>query len=101
MSGRPEERRRHAMVCSRLAESLPDGRARQMFTALAEAWLELAVDLENSQAFFACGFEPALPLHILYRRLRASSPSIVLLLSGRNHWVAGSQPPPAYAAHAE
>jgi hypothetical protein len=51
MSGRPEERRRHAMVCSRLAESLPDGRARQMFTALAEAWLELAIDLENSQAF--------------------------------------------------
>jgi hypothetical protein len=50
MTGRPEECRRHAMVCSRLAETLPDGRSRQMFTDLAEAWLELAVDLENSQA---------------------------------------------------
>ena len=50
MTGSPKERRAHAMVCSRLAETLPGGRSRQMFAALAKSWLELATDVENSQA---------------------------------------------------
>ena len=50
MTGSPKECRTHAMVCSRLADTLPDGRSRQMFAALAKTWLELATDLENSQA---------------------------------------------------
>ena len=50
MTGSPKECRAHAMVCSRMAETLPDGRSRQMFAALAKSWLELATDVENSQA---------------------------------------------------
>jgi hypothetical protein len=50
MTGSPKECRSHAMVCSRLAETLPDGRSREMFASLAKTWLELATDLENSQA---------------------------------------------------
>ncbi len=50
MRGSPKECRAHAMVCSRLAETLPDGRLRHMFSALAKSWLELATDVENSQA---------------------------------------------------
>ena len=49
MTGSPKECRAHAMACSRLAETLPDGRSRQMFAAIAQSWLELAADLENSQ----------------------------------------------------
>jgi hypothetical protein len=37
-------------MCSRLAETLPDGRSRQMFAAIARSWLELANEVENSQA---------------------------------------------------
>ena len=50
MTGSPKECRHHAMVCSRLAETLPDGRSRQMFAALAKSWFDLATDLENSPA---------------------------------------------------
>ena len=50
MTGSPKECRAHAMACSRLAETLPDGRSRQMFAAIAQSWLELATDVENSQA---------------------------------------------------
>ena len=50
MTGSPKECRAHAMACSRLAETLPDGRSRQMFAAIAKSWLELATDVENSQA---------------------------------------------------
>jgi len=50
MTGSPKECRAHAIVCLRLAETLPDGLSRQMFADLAKAWLRLATDLENSQA---------------------------------------------------
>jgi hypothetical protein len=49
MAGGPKECRSHAAVCSRLADTLPDGRSRKMFADLAKTWLELATDLENSQ----------------------------------------------------
>ena len=50
MTGSPKECRAHAMVCLRLTETLPDGRSRQMFAAIAQSWLELANGVENSQA---------------------------------------------------
>jgi hypothetical protein len=53
MPGSPKECRNHAMVCSQLAETLPDGHSRQMFAALAKTWLQLATDLEKSQALRA------------------------------------------------
>ena len=67
MTGSPKECRAHAMACSRLAETLPDGRSRQMFAAIARSWLELATDVENSQALpgYLFGLEPALPLRLI------------------------------------
>ena len=50
MTGSAKECRAHAMVCSRMAETLPDGRSRQMFAAPNPELLELATDVENSQA---------------------------------------------------
>jgi hypothetical protein len=41
MTGSPKECRAHAMACSRLAETLPDGRSRQMFAALTQSCLNL------------------------------------------------------------
>ena len=49
MTGSSKECRAHAMVCSRLAETLPDGPSCQMFAAIAKCF-ELATDVENSQA---------------------------------------------------
>jgi hypothetical protein len=55
MAGIPKACRAHAMVCSRLAETLPDYRSAQMFAALAKTWLELATDLDISKALLhAC-----------------------------------------------
>jgi hypothetical protein len=45
-----KECRNHAVVCSRLADSLPEGRSRQMFADLAKTWLNLATVVENFQA---------------------------------------------------
>jgi hypothetical protein len=54
-TGIPKACRARARACSRLAESLPDDRSRQMFTALAKTWLELATDLDLSEALLhAC-----------------------------------------------
>ena len=48
----PEECRTYAMVCSRLAEAGPDDRSHP-FSALAKTWLEVATQLEISEALLA------------------------------------------------
>ena len=54
LRGIPKECRTYAMVCSRLAEAEPDNRSQQ-FGALAKTWLELAAQLEISEALLgAC-----------------------------------------------
>lgn len=54
MKGIPKECRTYAMLCSRLAETEPDDRSQQ-FGALAKTWLELATQLEISEALLgAC-----------------------------------------------
>jgi hypothetical protein len=52
--GIPQECRAYAMVCSRLAQAEPGDRSQQ-FDALAKTWLELAAQLEISEALLgAC-----------------------------------------------
>ena len=54
MKAIPEECRTYAMVCSRLAEAGSDDRSHQ-FGALAKTWLEVATQLEISEALLgAC-----------------------------------------------
>jgi len=54
IKGIPKECRAYAMVCSRLAQAEP-GDSSQQFEALAKTWLELATQLEISEALLgAC-----------------------------------------------
>lgn len=54
MKGIPKECRTYAMLCSRLAQAESDDRSQQ-FGALAKTWLELATQLEISEALLgAC-----------------------------------------------
>jgi hypothetical protein len=51
MPGNPEECRRHAANCLRLAEQAPSPEVREHFLTLAERWQQLAAELESTQAF--------------------------------------------------
>src|SRR5262245_33374146 len=51
MAGDPKECREHAERCSELSRSLPDKGVRQTFAELAEFWLRLAAEFEDTQAF--------------------------------------------------
>jgi hypothetical protein len=51
MAGDPKECLEHAERCSELSRSLPDKRVRQTFAELAEFWLRLAAEFEDTQAF--------------------------------------------------
>jgi hypothetical protein len=46
----PKDCKDHAQKCSRLAENLPEGRARQLFAEMATTWLRLAIEAEETKA---------------------------------------------------
>jgi hypothetical protein len=43
----PKDWRGHAMKCSRLAENLPQGAARQLFAEMAATWTRKAIEAEK------------------------------------------------------
>jgi len=43
----PKDCRSHALKCSRLAESLPEGSARQLFAEMAATWTRKAIEAEK------------------------------------------------------
>jgi hypothetical protein len=43
----PKDCRGHAMKCSRLAQSLPEGAARQLFAEMAATWMSKAFEAEK------------------------------------------------------
>lgn len=45
----PKDCRGHALKCSRLAESLPEGSARQLFAEMAATWTRQAIEAEKSK----------------------------------------------------
>jgi hypothetical protein len=51
MPGDPEECRRHALTCVRLAQTSASPQAREEFASLAQTWIKLADDLERTQNF--------------------------------------------------
>jgi hypothetical protein len=51
MPGDPQECRRHALTCVRLAQTSASPQAREEFASLANTWLRLATDLEQARAF--------------------------------------------------
>ena len=51
MPGDPQECRRHALTCVRLAQTSSSPQARQQSADFARSWIRLANDLEQSQAF--------------------------------------------------
>jgi hypothetical protein len=58
----PKDCRGHAMKCSRLAESLPEGAARQLFAEMAATWMRTAIEAEKFapvlDQVLPCGSEP-------------------------------------------
>jgi hypothetical protein len=44
----PKNCRGHALKCSRLAESLPESSARQLFAEMAATWTRQAIEAEKS-----------------------------------------------------
>jgi hypothetical protein len=51
MPGNPEECRRHALTCVRLAQTSASPQARERFANLARTWIRLADELERTLAF--------------------------------------------------
>jgi len=51
MPGDPQECRRHALTCVRLAQTSASPQAKQEFASLAQTWIKLADDLERTQNF--------------------------------------------------
>jgi hypothetical protein len=51
MPGNPEECRRHALTCVRLAQTSASPQAREQFANLARTWIRLADELERTLAF--------------------------------------------------
>jgi hypothetical protein len=51
MPGDPQECRRHALTCVRLAQTSASPQAREEFASLAQTWIKLADDLERTQNF--------------------------------------------------
>ena len=54
----PKDCRGQAMKCSRLAESLPQGAARQLFAEMAATWTRKAVEAPILQRILPRGSEP-------------------------------------------
>ena len=50
MPGDPEECRRNALRCSRLAKRAKQAETRQAFAAMSEVWMKLAAELESDAA---------------------------------------------------
>jgi len=48
MPGDPKECRQHALTCVRLAQTSPSPQTREQFGRLANTWLNLAAELENT-----------------------------------------------------
>jgi hypothetical protein len=65
----------HAEKCMRLAESLPEGRSRQLFAELAERWTKRAADLEKCQAVLDEAVAPAAPYRFSSRIGKNSAPT--------------------------
>jgi hypothetical protein len=53
MPGDPKECRQRALNCILMAKGASSPEAKDHFYKLAQSWISLAVDLEQSQAFFA------------------------------------------------
>ena len=51
MPGNPEECRRHALACVRLAQTSSTPQGRDHFAKLARTWIKLAEDLERNRYF--------------------------------------------------
>jgi hypothetical protein len=51
MPGSPEECRRHALECVRLAQTTTTPQRREFFAKLARTWIGLAEDLETNWFF--------------------------------------------------
>jgi hypothetical protein len=51
MPGDPQECRRHALTCVRLAQTSASPQAREQFANLARTWIRLADELERTLAF--------------------------------------------------
>ena len=49
MPGNPEECRRHALECVRLAQATAVPQRREYFAKLARTWIELAEELERDR----------------------------------------------------
>jgi hypothetical protein len=58
MPGDPKECRLHALKCAEIARISPDSRTQEQFTQLAQTWLKLASDLEQSQAVLDAWGDP-------------------------------------------
>jgi hypothetical protein len=53
MPGDPKECRRHALACTRLAQTSPSQQARDQFANLARTWIRLADELESTENLLA------------------------------------------------
>jgi hypothetical protein len=58
MPGDPKECRLHALKCAEIARTSPDSRTQEQFAQLAQTWLKLASDLEQSQAILDAWGDP-------------------------------------------
>ena len=63
MPGDPNECRKHAANCRRLAKEAKTPDAKEHFTGLAEQWDRLAAELESTEAFLKAmaAVEPRVP----------------------------------------
>ena len=52
MPGNPEECRRHALACVRLAQTSATPQGRDHFAKLARTWIRLAEDLERNPVLY-------------------------------------------------
>jgi hypothetical protein len=71
----PKTCREHAEKCVRLAESLPEGRSRQLFAELAERWTKRAADLEKCQSVLDEAVAPTAPYRFSSRIGKTSAPN--------------------------
>jgi hypothetical protein len=49
----PKDCRDHALKCSLLADTFPNGSTRHLFLDMAQTWIKRATDLENSETHLA------------------------------------------------
>jgi len=51
--------REHASKCNRVAETIPRGAQREMFLDMAKRWIDLAINIERTEALI----DPTSPAH--------------------------------------